>query len=88
MTCAWCSTWLTASRSWPKAGCWPKARRRDRRERARSERLSGKKPKERDRGQRLNTFYGKSHILHDVSLVAEEGSITTLLGRNGAGKTR
>ena len=25
----------------------------------------------------LNTFYGKSHILHDVSLVAEEGSITT-----------
>jgi branched-chain amino acid transport system ATP-binding protein len=35
----------------------------------------------------LNTFYGKSHILHDVSLIAEEGSITTLLGRNGAGKT-
>jgi branched-chain amino acid transport system ATP-binding protein len=35
----------------------------------------------------LNTFYGKSHILHDVSLVAEEGSVTTLLGRNGAGKT-
>jgi branched-chain amino acid transport system ATP-binding protein len=35
----------------------------------------------------VNTFYGKSHILHDVSLVAEEGSITTLLGRNGAGKT-
>jgi branched-chain amino acid transport system ATP-binding protein len=36
---------------------------------------------------RLNTFYGKSHILHDVSLVAAEGSVTTLLGRNGAGKT-
>ncbi|HZQ00150.1 MAG TPA: ABC transporter ATP-binding protein [Reyranella sp.] len=35
----------------------------------------------------LNTFYGKSHILHDVTLAAEEGSITTLLGRNGAGKT-
>jgi branched-chain amino acid transport system ATP-binding protein len=35
----------------------------------------------------LNTFYGKSHILHDVSLIAEVGSITTLLGRNGAGKT-
>jgi branched-chain amino acid transport system ATP-binding protein len=35
----------------------------------------------------LNTFYGKSHILHDVSLAAAEGSITTLLGRNGAGKT-
>ena len=35
----------------------------------------------------LNTFYGKSHILHDVSLAAQEGTITTLLGRNGAGKT-
>ena len=35
----------------------------------------------------LNTFYGKSHILHDVSLNAAEGSVTTLLGRNGAGKT-
>ena len=37
--------------------------------------------------QGLHTFYGKSHILHDVSLVAAEGKITTLLGRNGAGKT-
>ncbi len=36
---------------------------------------------------RLNTFYGKSHILHDVCLSVAEGSITTLLGRNGAGKT-
>ncbi len=35
----------------------------------------------------LNTFYGKRHILHDVALAAEEGKITTLLGRNGAGKT-
>ena len=35
----------------------------------------------------LNTFYGKSHILHDVSLSVPEGRITTLLGRNGAGKT-
>jgi branched-chain amino acid transport system ATP-binding protein len=35
----------------------------------------------------LNTFYGKSHILHDVALAVEEGSITTLLGRNGAGKS-
>ena len=37
--------------------------------------------------QGLNTFYGKSHILHDVSLTVAEGSITTLLGRNGSGKT-
>ncbi len=35
----------------------------------------------------LHTFYGKSHILHGVSLVVEEGRITALLGRNGAGKT-
>jgi branched-chain amino acid transport system ATP-binding protein len=35
----------------------------------------------------LNTYYGKSHILHGVGLVAEEGQVTTLLGRNGAGKT-
>ena len=35
----------------------------------------------------LNTFYGKSHILHDVGLTVTEGSITTLLGRNGAGKS-
>jgi branched-chain amino acid transport system ATP-binding protein len=35
----------------------------------------------------LNTFYGKSHILHDVGIAVPEGRITTLLGRNGAGKT-
>ena len=35
----------------------------------------------------LQTFYGKSHILHGVSLEAAEGQVTALLGRNGAGKT-
>ncbi len=35
----------------------------------------------------LQTFYGKSHILHGVSLEVREGEIVTLLGRNGAGKT-
>ena len=35
----------------------------------------------------LNTYYGKSHILHGVSLEAAEGQVTALLGRNGAGKT-
>ncbi|MFZ0837532.1 MAG: ATP-binding cassette domain-containing protein, partial [Xanthobacteraceae bacterium] len=35
----------------------------------------------------LHTFYGKSHILHDVGLAVAEGKITALLGRNGAGKT-
>jgi branched-chain amino acid transport system ATP-binding protein len=35
----------------------------------------------------LHTFYGKSHILHGVTLDVAEGRITALLGRNGAGKT-
>ena len=35
----------------------------------------------------LHSFYGKSHILHGVSLNVREGEIVTLLGRNGAGKT-
>ncbi len=35
----------------------------------------------------LQTYYGKSHILHGVSLEAGEGQVTALLGRNGAGKT-
>ena len=33
----------------------------------------------------LHTYYGKSHFLHGVSLVAAEGKVTALLGRNGAG---
>ena len=37
--------------------------------------------------QELQTFYGKSHILHGVSLEVREGEIVALLGRNGAGKT-
>jgi len=35
----------------------------------------------------LHTFYGKSHILHGVSLTVNEGEVVALLGRNGAGKT-
>ena len=35
----------------------------------------------------LNTYYGKSHILHDVSLSVADGQVATLLGRNGAGKS-
>ena len=37
--------------------------------------------------QGLQTFYGKSHILHNVGLTVNEGEIVVLLGRNGAGKT-
>jgi branched-chain amino acid transport system ATP-binding protein len=35
----------------------------------------------------LHTYYGKSHILHGVSLEVREGELVTLLGRNGAGKS-
>ena len=35
----------------------------------------------------LQTFYGKSHVLRDVSFSVRGGGITVLLGRNGAGKT-
>ena len=35
----------------------------------------------------IHAFYGKSHILHGVSLEVREGEIVALLGRNGAGKT-
>jgi branched-chain amino acid transport system ATP-binding protein len=37
--------------------------------------------------ENLHTYYGKSHILHGVSLEVAEGQVTALLGRNGAGKT-
>ena len=35
----------------------------------------------------LNQYYGGSHILRGLSFTAEPGKITTLLGRNGVGKT-
>ena len=37
--------------------------------------------------QDIHAYYGKSHILHGVSLEVNEGEIVTVLGRNGAGKT-
>jgi len=36
---------------------------------------------------RLQTWYGESHILHDVNLTVQSGEVVTLLGRNGAGRT-
>jgi len=37
--------------------------------------------------ERLNQYYGGSHILRDVSFDVPAGKCTTLLGRNGVGKT-
>ena len=35
----------------------------------------------------VNQYYGGSHILRDVSIDAQLGKVTVLLGRNGVGKT-
>ena len=35
----------------------------------------------------LHAFYGKSHILHGVTLGVGEGEIVSLLGRNGVGRS-
>ena len=36
---------------------------------------------------RINSYYGDSHILFDVSLHVERNEVVALLGRNGAGKS-
>lgn len=35
----------------------------------------------------INSFYGKAHVLNDLSLSVERSEIVSLLGRNGAGKS-
>jgi urea transport system ATP-binding protein len=37
--------------------------------------------------EKLNQYYGGSHILRDVSFELPHGKVTALLGRNGVGKT-
>ncbi|MGV8990693.1 MAG: urea ABC transporter ATP-binding subunit UrtE [Thiobacillus sp.] len=39
------------------------------------------------RVENLNQYYGGSHILRNVGFEAPTGQVTTLLGRNGVGKT-
>jgi branched-chain amino acid transport system ATP-binding protein len=36
---------------------------------------------------KINSYYGDSHILFDVSLYVEKNEVVALLGRNGAGKS-
>ncbi len=37
--------------------------------------------------EHLQTFYGESHVVQDVSFHVDRGELVCLLGRNGAGKT-
>lgn len=37
--------------------------------------------------ERINAYYGDSHVLFDLSLTVGEGEAVALLGRNGAGKS-
>ena len=36
---------------------------------------------------KINSYYGDSHVLHDVSMSLKSSSLLALLGRNGAGKS-
>jgi len=37
--------------------------------------------------ENVNSFYGKAHVLRDLTLSVPHGNVVALLGRNGAGKT-
>ena len=37
--------------------------------------------------EEVHTYYEHSHVLHGVTLSAERGAVTAILGRNGVGKT-
>jgi branched-chain amino acid transport system ATP-binding protein len=37
--------------------------------------------------QHINTYYGTSHVLQDISFSVGQGEVVALLGRNGVGKT-
>jgi urea transport system ATP-binding protein len=37
--------------------------------------------------EKINAYYGESHILRDVSFTIDSGEVVCLMGRNGVGKT-
>jgi len=36
---------------------------------------------------KINSFYGEAHVLHQIQLEVKKGEAVAILGRNGAGKT-
>ena len=36
---------------------------------------------------KINSFYGEAHVLHQIQLDVKKGEAIAILGRNGAGKT-
>ncbi len=36
---------------------------------------------------KINSFYGEAHVLHQIQLEVKQGEAVAILGRNGAGKT-
>jgi branched-chain amino acid transport system ATP-binding protein len=36
---------------------------------------------------KINSFYGEAHVLHEIQLEVKKGEAVAILGRNGAGKT-
>jgi branched-chain amino acid transport system ATP-binding protein len=36
---------------------------------------------------KINSFYGEAHVLHQIRLEVKQGEAVAILGRNGAGKT-
>src|SRR5579872_6172931 len=89
MTWTRCSNWRSASPCSTRAPCWPKARR-TRSSATRQYRTpiwEGCASMSLLELDAVNTFYGDSHILFDVSMRVEQNEVVALLGRNGAGKT-
>ncbi len=73
---------------WPTARPWKSSRTPGcRRSTSRHERLPRHPPEPLVQVEGLHTYYGKSHILHGVSLHVGRGEVVGLLGRNGVGKS-
>ena len=37
--------------------------------------------------EKVNAYYGKAQVLHEISIRVGRGEIVSLIGRNGAGKS-